>query len=170
MRFDYRTSTGLGKQTLGGHKQKTLCTPGPRRKEQCPDKRLPQTCLWVSSSLQQRHRLREACHGVRGTEYNSGGISLFEVSHHYLHYPYHSLVSGQTTGSEHSPAHQQKIELKIYWAWPHPSEQDPDSPIISLSHQEASTSLFSFSIRGQTEWKPPSQKTNQTDHMDHSLV
>ena len=23
---------------------------------------------------------------------------------------------------------------------------------------------------GQTEWKPQSQKTNQTDHMDHSLV
>ena len=27
-----------------------------------------------------------------------------------------------------------------------------------------------LSIRGQTEWKPQSQKTNQTDHMDHSLV
>ena len=23
---------------------------------------------------------------------------------------------------------------------------------------------------GQTEWKPQSQKTNQTDHMDYSLV
>ena len=26
MRFDYRTSTGLGKQTLGGHKQNFVCT------------------------------------------------------------------------------------------------------------------------------------------------
>ena len=33
-----------------------------------------------------------------------------------------SLASGQTTGREHSPAHQQKIGLKIYWAWPCPSE------------------------------------------------
>ena len=47
---------------------------------------------------------------------------------------------------------------------------DPVSPSVSLSHQEVSISLLSFSIRGQTEWKPQSQKTNQTDHMDHSLV
>ena len=26
MGFDYRTYTGLGKQTLGGHKQNLLCT------------------------------------------------------------------------------------------------------------------------------------------------
>ena len=45
------------------------------------------------------------------------GISPFEESHHYRHYPYHSLVSGQTTGREHSPTHQQKIRVKIYWAW-----------------------------------------------------
>ena len=32
---------------------------------------------------------------------------------------------------------QQKIGLKIYWAWPHPSEQDPVSPTVNLSHQEA---------------------------------
>ena len=61
-------------------------------------------------------------------------------------------------------------ELKIYRAWPHPSEQDPVPPSASLSHQEASTSLLSSSIQGWTEWKPQSQKTNQTDHMDHSLV
>ena len=30
-------------------------------------------------------------------------------------------------------------------------------------HQEASISLLSFSIRGQTCWKPQSQKTNQSD-------
>ena len=71
---------------------------------------------------------------------------------------------------EHSPINQQKIGLKIYWTWPGPSEQDPDSPIVSLSHQEASISLLSLPIRGQTDWKPPSQKTNQSDHMDHSLL
>ena len=36
-------------------------------------------------------------------------------------------------------------------AWPRPSEQDPVSPLVSLSFQEASTSLLSFSIRGQTD-------------------
>ena len=79
------------------------------------------------------------------------------------------LVSGQTE-REHSPAQQQKIGLKIYWAWPRPSEQDPVSPTVSLSHQEASISLLSSFLRGQTEWKPQSQKTNQTDHINHSLV
>ena len=37
---------------------------------------------------------------------------------HYLHYLHHSLASGQTTGREQSPTHQQKIGLKIYWAFP----------------------------------------------------
>ena len=42
------------------------------------------------------------------------------------------LTSGQTTGREHCPAHQQKIALKIYWAWLCLSEKDPVSPIVSL--------------------------------------
>ena len=49
-----------------------------------------------------------ACCGIRGTEYNSPGISPFEGGLHYRHYRYHSLASGQTTGREHSPTHQQK--------------------------------------------------------------
>ena len=93
----------------------------------------------------------------------------FEGGHHYLHYLHHSLASGQIIGREHSPALQQKIGLKIYWAWPRPSEQDSVSPSVSLSHQEASINLLSFSIRGQTDWKPQSQKTNQSDHMDRSI-
>ena len=82
----------------------------------------------------------------------------FEGGRHYLHYLHHSLASGQIIGREHSPAHQQKIGLKIYWAWPHPSEQDPVSPSVSLSHQEASKSLLFFSIRGQTDCKPHHRK------------
>ena len=39
----------------------------------------------------------------------------------------------------------------------------------SLSHQEAPISLLSFSIRWQIDWKSQSQKTNQSNHMDHSL-
>ena len=91
----------------------------------------------------------------------------FWRSGHYLHYLHHSLASDQMTGREHSPTHQQKIGLKTYWAWPRPSEQDP---LVSLSNQEASISSISFFIRGQTGWKPQSQKTNQSDHTDHSHV
>ena len=36
------------------------------------------------------------------------GAIIFIISKH------HCLVSGQTTGRKHSPAHQQKIGLKIY--------------------------------------------------------
>ena len=87
----------------------------------------------------------------RGTEWGSMCMAPFEGGHHYLHYLYHSLASGQITGREHSPTHQQKIGLNIYWAQPCPLEQDPVSLSVSLSHQEASISLLSFSIRGQTE-------------------
>ena len=38
------------------------------------------------------------------------------------------------------------------------------------SHQEASISFLSLSVRGKTEWKPQSQKTNQTDHMESCLT
>ena len=58
--------------------------------------------------------INSGCHGAKGTEYNSPGISPFEGGHHYLHYPYQSLTSGQTTGREHSPTHQQEIGLTIY--------------------------------------------------------
>ena len=99
--------------------------------------------------------------------YNRNGL---RSDLNYLHYLHCSLVCGQTTGREQSPAHQQKLGLKIYWSCPLPSEEDPVSPKVSLSHPEASISLLSLSIRGWTEWKSQSQKTNQSDHMDHCLV
>ena len=59
---------------------------------------------WVCSGL-----LR-----VGGTECGSACMGPFEGGRHYLYYLHHSLASSQTTGREHSPALQQKIELKIY--------------------------------------------------------
>ena len=47
--------------------------------------------------------------------------------------------------------------------------KDPVCPSISHSHQEASISLLSFSIRGQIDWKQKSQKTSQSHHMDQVL-
>ena len=60
--------------------------------------------VWVNSGLLHS----------QGTEYNSACTSPSEGGRHYLHYPYHSLASGQTTGREHSPTQQRKIGLKIY--------------------------------------------------------
>ena len=68
---------------------------------------------------------------VRGTECSSASTGPFEGSHHYLHYLHHSLDSGQIAEREHSPVHQQKIGLKIYWTWPHQSKQDSISPSVS---------------------------------------
>ena len=112
----------------------------------------------------------------------SACMGLFEGGCHYLHYLHHSLTSGQTTGKENSTAHQQKIGLKICWAWPGPSEKDP----VSTPHSQSLPSgsfhkplfffninlfiliggwllynivlilLLSLSIRGQIEWKPQS--------------
>jgi len=52
---------------------------------------------------------------------------------------------------------------ELNWAWPRLQEQDPVFPMACSSHQEACTCLLSSSssIRGQTEQKPQSQKTNQ---------
>ena len=50
---------------------------------------------------------------VKGTECSSMCIGPFEGGQHYLYYLHHSLASGQATGKEHSPNHQQKIVLKI---------------------------------------------------------
>ena len=160
-----RTYTGLGNRLLEGT-NKTLCAPGPWRKEQWLHRRLTQNCPWVLRSLQQRRGSAVACYRVG----ESACMGQPEGGRHFLHYLKDSLASGQTTGREHSPTHQQKIGWKVYWAWPCPSEQDPVSPSVSLSQKEASISLLSFSIRGQTEWKPQSQKINRFDHMAHSLV
>ena len=97
-------------------------------------------CSWGS----QGNNTQVVCHS----------LLQWTSSHHYLQYLHHSLASGQITRREHSPAFQQKIGLKIYWAWPRPSEQDPVSSSVSLSHQEPSISLLSFSIRGQADRKP----------------
>ena len=50
-----------------------------------------------------------------------------------------------------------------------PIRTRPSFP-LSFFHQEASITLLCFSIRGQINWKPHTQKTNLSDHMDHCLV
>ena len=76
-------------------KNRTLCAPGPRRKKQWDHRRLTQTCLWVSRSLQQRHGSVVACCRVGGTEYRSECMGPFEGGHCYLHYLHHGLALGK---------------------------------------------------------------------------
>ena len=45
---------------------------------------------------------------------NDTEINIFLEFSCFIHYPYHSLSSGQTTGRENSPIHQQNVGLKIY--------------------------------------------------------
>ena len=59
--------------------------------------------VWVDSSLLQGlgHYVRQCMH------------ETFEGGGNYLHYPLHSLVSGQKTGRENRPTYQQNIGLKF---------------------------------------------------------
>ena len=105
--------TGLGKQTLGGHKQNFVHTRTREKGAVTPQETDPDLLVSVQESLAEVW-VRIACCRVWGPECSSACIGPFEAGHHFLHYLQHSLVSGQTTGREHSPAHQQKIGLKIY--------------------------------------------------------
>ena len=78
-----------------------------------PQKTDPDLPVHVQES-RQRHRLVVTCCRVGGTEYSSACMGPFEGGHHYLNYFHHSLASSQITGTEHSPALQQKFGLKIY--------------------------------------------------------
>ena len=88
---------------------------------------------------------------------------LKEVNIIFITFTGFGLRSNNREGAQ--PFLQWKIGLKINWARPQPIRTRPSYPSVSLSHQEASVSLLSFSIRGQTDWKAQSQKTNQSDHM-----
>ena len=169
MGFDYTAYTGLGEQTLGGHRQNLVHTRTQEKGAETPQETDPDLPVSVQESAVKAWA-SGACCRVRGTESGSVCTGPFEGGRHCLHHPHHSLVSGQTTGREQSPGHQHTIGLKICWARPWALEQDPVSPTVSISHQKASISLLSVSLREQTEWKQQSQKINQTDHVDHSLV
>ena len=162
----YQNLHRTGKQTLEGHKQNLVCT---RTQEKGPHKRLNQTWPWVSKSLQRRLGLVVA----------SAGLGALSVAMHawpfWRRLPLSLLPPtivwpqvNNREGTQHYPSIENWIKVLLNMAWPITTR--PISPSVSLSHQENSISLLSFSIRGQADWKPQSQKTNQSDHVDHSLV
>ena len=144
--------------------RKTLCTPRPRRKKLWPHNRLTQTCPWESRSLRRRP--------PAGLGTVSATVRAWDILKEYsiIHIT-STIVWPQVNNREGAQPHppKRKLYYKIYGAYPCPSEQDPVSLSVSLSHQEASIGLLS-STKEQTDWKPHSQKTKQSDDMDHSLV
>ena len=153
-----------GTETLGGHKQKLVCTRTQEKEAVIPEENEPDFDVsvleslveaWVNSSLQRGQGYWQQL----SWEVQHAGISPFGGGGLRTNYR-----------REHSPNQEQKIGFKFYWAWTCPPEQDPVLLRANPSHQEACTSLLHTSIRGQTEWKSQSQKTNQNDHMDHSFV
>ena len=122
VRFDYRTYTGQGKQTLGGHKQNLVPTRA-QEKGAVTLQELIQTCLWVSRSLWQKCGFAMACCRVGTLSAAMHAWDLWkEVAIIFIT---STIVWFQIKQQRrtHSPAHQQKIGLKIYWAWPHPSKK-----------------------------------------------
>ena len=127
-----RTYTGLGKQTLGGHKQNYVRDKTQEKATVTLEETNPDLPMSVQESPAEVWSV-VACCRVGGTKCSCDSKARpFEGDRHYLHYLHHSLASGQIAGREHSPGHQQKIGLKIYCAWSDQSEQDPVSPSVSL--------------------------------------
>ena len=125
--FNYRTSTGLGKQTLGGYKKNLVCSRSQEKgavpwQETEPDFPVSvQESLgeaWVDSQGHWIQQSWEPWHAAR---------SPSEGGHHYHHYPYHSLASGQTTEKK-QPFPSVKNWTKDLLSMALPLEQDPDSP------------------------------------------
>ena len=100
-----RTYIGLGKQTLGGHKQNLVHTRTQEKGAVTPQETDPDLPMSVQ---ERRWKLRSAvaCCRVGGTECGSACVGPFEGGRHFLHYLHHSLASGQTTGKEHRSTHQ----------------------------------------------------------------
>ena len=92
---------------------------------------------WVSRGLLQGG----------GTECSSACMGPFEEGHPYLHYLHHSLASDQATGiCLILPSTENWIKGLLSMA--PPIRTRPSFP-LSLSHQEASINLLSFSSEGR---------------------
>ena len=125
--FDCRTWTRLG-ETETPHLEvthKVVCTPGPRRKEQWPHRRLNQTYLLVLEGLLQRQGVAVAHHGDKNTGSRSSGKYSSALPESTIS-PTKEHVSSsaglpkakQPTGRELITTHQQTSGLKFYWALP----------------------------------------------------
>ena len=131
--FDYRTSTEKGKQTLGGHKQNLVCTRTQEKGAVTPEETesdLPVSVqespveAWVDSGL-----LGDQGHGIQQCrELQSAGLSPFEGSHNYCHYPCHRDREGGNR-KETQPHPLTENWIKDLLTWSHPSDPDFPTPV-----------------------------------------
>ena len=143
-----RTYTGLLEDT-----NRTLCAQGPRRKKQRHHKRLTQICPEVSSR------------GV-GQWWTAGGLGSLSVAVHAwdilkevaIIFITSTVVWLQVNSRKGAQLHALTENwIKDLLNVDPPIRTRPSFP-LSFSHQEASWSFLSFTIKGQTDWKPQSQK------------
>ena len=132
-----------------------------------PHRRLTQTCLWVSRSLQWRCGSAVACCWVGGTECSSVCMGSFEGGHHYLHYLHHTLP--QVNSRERTQLHPSTENLiKDLLSMAPPIRTRPSFP---LSQSLPSGSFHKpLILLHQREDRLKTTVTNQSKHMDHSLV
>ena len=119
--------------------------------------------------VMDREDWRAVIHGVAKSRTRLSDwteLKSFEGGHHYS---CNSLAWGQTTGRDHNHTSAENWIKDVLRMIP-PIKARPSFPHRESLPSEVSTNLLSSSIREQTEWKPQSQDTNQTGHMDHRLV
>ena len=107
--FDYRTSMGLVKEPLRGHKQNLVHTRNQEKGTVTLTRdwgRLACECPWVPRGGMGQHGY---C-GVRDTEYNSPGINHLEGG---CYYPYHSLASSQLQGGNTAVPINRKLDYRF---------------------------------------------------------
>ena len=88
------------------------------------------TCPWVCRSLRWRLGSAVACCRVGAL---SAAVPACDLLKKVTLIFITSIIVWPQIKQQGSvwSSHQQKIGLKVYWAWPHPSEQDPVSPSVS---------------------------------------
>ena len=118
--------------------------------EKGPYKRLIQTCLWVSRSLQWRHGSGVACYRVEGTGCSSMCMGPLQGGRHYLHYLHHSLAQlGKREGTQPHPLTENWIKDLLSMALPISTR--PSLPFSQSLPSGSFLNSLSFSIRGQTD-------------------
>ena len=163
-----RTYTGLGNKLLEV-KNRTLCAPKPRKKEQWPHKRLTQLtreCPGVSS--------RDA--GWWWAAAGLGAVNvavcawnlLKEVAIIFITCTIVWPLVNSREGTQPHPSTENW--MKDLLSMVPPLRRRPIFPLSQSFPSGSSVILLSCSIWGQIVWKTQSQKTNQFDHMDHSFI
>ena len=140
---------------------KTLCTPGPRRREQWPQNRLTQTCLWVSRSLWQKPW------PAAGSEALSAAVHAWDLLKEVTNIFIAFAILWPQVKQDHLS---KENWIKDLLSMAPPIRTRLSFPLSQSLPSGSFHKPLILSTRGQTDWKPPSQKTNQSDHMDHSLV